>query len=66
MKKRITISVLTILWPVAPIPAVEISDEQLLLPTISEFTAVNDKGFSTVVEGQETRSDWIEIHNPQR
>ena len=64
MKKLITISVLTILWPVAPIPAVEISDEQLLLPTISEFAAVNDKGFSTVVEGQETRSDWIEIHNP--
>jgi len=63
MKKRIPIFVLNLLWPVVWVSAVEISNDPLSCFTISEFAAINDKGFSTVVEGQETRSDWIEIHN---
>jgi len=64
MKKLIAVFTLTILWPLAGSPAAEIPADGLDLPVISEFAAVNDKGFSTLVEGEETRSDWIEIHNP--
>jgi len=63
MKKHIAVFVLSILcpltWTQAQIPA-----DPLDWPVISEFAAVNDKGFFTQVEGQESRSDWIEIHNP--
>ena len=63
MKKIIIVSFLNLLWLVASVPAVEISNDPLSGLTISEFAAVNDRGFSTVVEGEEVRSDWIEIHN---
>jgi len=66
MKKTIAIIVLSLLWPVLSIHAVEGVGDRLSWISISEFAAVNDKGFSTFVEGLETRSDWIEIHNASR
>ena len=64
MKKYIAVFVLSLLWPALWTPAQEMPAHGLDLPVISEFAAVNDKGFFTQVEGEETRSDWIEIHNP--
>lgn len=64
MKKVIVVFCLSMLWPVYGIPAAELPAGGLDWPVISEFAAVNNKGFSTQVEGKETRCDWIEIHNP--
>jgi len=66
MKRFIAIIILSLLWPVLSVYAVEGVGDPLSWITISEFAAVNDKGFSTLVEGLETRSDWIEIHNASR
>ena len=66
MRRFAAIIILSLLWPVLSICAVEGVGDPLSWITISEFAAVNDKGFSTLVEGLETRSDWIEIHNASR
>ncbi len=63
MKKLVTTFVLNALWVVASVSAAEISNDPMSGLTIFEFAAVNDRGFSTVVEGVDTWSDWIEIHN---
>ena len=63
MKQSITVFFLSVLWLGASVPAVEIFNDPASWLTISEFAAVNDRGFSTFVEGEETWSDWIEIHN---
>ena len=57
---------LAMLMPIVPVAGAEVSSDGDRLPFISEFSAVNDTGFFTLVEGLETRSDWIEIHNPDR
>ena len=66
MKRSIAIIILSLLWPVLSTSAQDGVGDPLTWITISEFSAVNDKGFSTFVEGLETRSDWIEIHNASR
>jgi len=66
MKRLTAIIVLNILCSVLSVIAAEGDSDPLTWVTISEFAAVNDKGFFTLVEGQETRSDWIEIHNASR
>ena len=66
MKRSAAIIILSLLWPVLSIFAGEGDGDPQSWITISEFSAVNDKGFSTLVEGLETRSDWIEIHNASR
>ncbi|NQV33547.1 MAG: CotH kinase family protein, partial [Phycisphaeraceae bacterium] len=66
MKRTIAIIILSLLWPVLSTFAGDGVGDPLTWITISEFSAVNDKGLSTFVEGLETRSDWIEIHNAAR
>ena len=66
MKRYIAIILLNILLPISLVLAVDGGVEPSSWLTISEFAAINDKGFSTFVEGQEVRVDWIEIHNAHR
>ncbi len=63
MTKLVTNFVFNVLWVVASVSAAEVSHDPLSGLTVSEFAAANDRGFSTVVEGKDTWSDWIEIQN---
>ncbi|MCP4451319.1 MAG: lamin tail domain-containing protein, partial [Planctomycetes bacterium] len=63
MKKLMTTLVLSALWVAVSVSAAQVLNEPVSGLTLSEFAAVNDRGFSTLVEGIDTWSDWIEIHN---
>ncbi|MCF7976230.1 MAG: CotH kinase family protein [Phycisphaerae bacterium] len=66
MKKLTATCVFILLQCFSPVSAAEVANDDAIWLTISEFSAVNDKGFFTLVEGKEVRADWIEIHNASR
>ncbi|MHC4215489.1 MAG: CotH kinase family protein, partial [Planctomycetota bacterium] len=63
---RIVVLTMGLLGPVVWIATAETFANPTDWPCISEFSALNKKGFSTRIDGRETYGDWIEIHNPSQ